>query len=335
MQTIINAVADGRTDEDGLMNDFIAGTFSSMREFASPFISESIWTEAVADIIARGGRTRDGFQVFNPQDTAGDKSYKIMGHLVKAQMPFSLEQLKRLDRSIESVDVLTKGKFDKYGQTFEVGDELAGLFGFRAVNVNPGRSINFKIADYQRGVRQSRSLFTREALRGGPIEARDIVDSYINANRALFDVRKNFKKDIDAARVLNISNADFASATGRLSQIDINTVDNNIFRPINISPDIRIAFRQNAEAIGEINNFVEAERVIAQIANEMKAVSLEEPDFPFFENPLLPSAQETPVTPNSLNLPGIDNNLISNTVNTNNLSNLSTAQKLAILFGNN
>ena len=62
--------------------------FGSMSEFAQPFISESIWTEAVADIIARGGRTRDGFQVFNPQDTAGDKAYKIMGHLVEAQMPF-------------------------------------------------------------------------------------------------------------------------------------------------------------------------------------------------------------------------------------------------------
>ena len=70
VQTIINAVADGRTDEDGLMDDFIAGTFASMSEFAQPFISESIWTEAVADIIARGGRTRDGFQVFNPQDTS-------------------------------------------------------------------------------------------------------------------------------------------------------------------------------------------------------------------------------------------------------------------------
>ena len=31
-----------------------------------------------------------------------------MAHLVKAQMPFSFEQLKRLDRSIESVDVITK-----------------------------------------------------------------------------------------------------------------------------------------------------------------------------------------------------------------------------------
>ena len=67
----------------------------------------------------------------------------------------------------------------------------------------------------------------------------------------------------------------------------------------------------------------------------MRKVSLEEPNFPFFENPLLPSAQETPVTPNTLNLPGIDSNLISRTVNTNSLSNLTTAEKLAILFNQN
>ena len=172
VQTLLNSVADGRTDEDGLMDDFLAGTFISMKEFAQPFISESIWTEAVTDLIARGGRTREGFQVFNPQDTAGDKGVKIMKHLVRAQMPFSFEQLKRLDRSIESVDVLVKGKFDEYGQNFEFGDEFQGLFGFREVKVNPERSLQFKVADYQRGVRESRSLFTREALRGGPIEPR-------------------------------------------------------------------------------------------------------------------------------------------------------------------
>ena len=84
-----------------------------------------------------------------------------MAHLVKAQMPFSFDQLKRLDRSIESVDVLTKGKFDKYGQEFEFGDEFGGLFGFRAVNINPGRTMNFKVAEFQQGIRDSRSLFTR------------------------------------------------------------------------------------------------------------------------------------------------------------------------------
>ena len=56
--------------------------------------------------------------------------------------------------------------------------------GFRAVNINPARTIKFKVADYKKGVRHSGSLFTRETLRGGPIEAREIVDAYINANRA-------------------------------------------------------------------------------------------------------------------------------------------------------
>jgi len=335
IQTVLNSVADGRTDEDGIMDDFIAGMFGSMREFAQPFISESIWTEAVADIIARGGRTRDGFQVFNPQDTEGDKAYKIMAHLVEAQMPFSLNQLKRLDQSIESVDVLQKGKFDKYGQTYEFGDEFAGLFGFRSVAVNPDRTLKYKVADYQRGVRESRSLFTREALKGGVVEPYEIVDAYLNANRALFDVRKNFKADLDAAKTLGITQSGFNTATDRVSNVEIGALNNNIYRPINISPEIQQAFAENAAKIGEVNPFISAQAALANIQQQLANTSLLDPAFPFIENPLLPSAQETPVTPNSLNLPSIDSNLVSNTVNNNSLSNLSTAQKLAILFNQN
>jgi hypothetical protein len=151
----------------------------------------------------------------------------------------------------------------------------------------------------------------------------------------LFGVRQDFKKDIDAARVLGISEDGFRSAVGRLSRIEVNTIDNNIFRPINISPEIRRAFADNAAKIGEVNPLDAASNAIAVIRDQMRNISLQEPNFPFIENPLLPSAQETPVTPNSLNLPSIDNNLISNTVNNNSLSNLSTAQKLAILFNQN
>jgi hypothetical protein len=314
------------------MDDFLAGTFISMKEFAQPFISESIWTEAVTDLIARGGRTREGFQVYNPQDLPGDKATKIMQHLVKAQMPFSFEQLKRLDRSIESVDVLTKGKFDKYGQAFEFGDEFQGLFGFREVKINPERGLDFKIADYQRGVRQSRQLFTREALRGGPIEPRDIVDAYINANRSLFQVRKQFKGDIDAAKTLNISEEGFRSSTGRLSGVEISTIGNNIFRPINISPDVISAFRENAERIGVANPLDVALDTILQLQSKMRNISLSEIDFPVFENPLVPIMQDTPATPTTLNLPSIDANIVNNPGAAGSFSNLTTEQKLRILF---
>ena len=99
-------------------------------------------------------------------------------------MPFSLNQLKRLDQSIEKIDVITTGKFDEYGQDFEFGDEFQGLFGFRAVNVNPERTLRYKVADFQRGSRDSRSLFTRVTLKGGPVEPREVVDAYIKCKQS-------------------------------------------------------------------------------------------------------------------------------------------------------
>jgi len=333
IQTILNQVADGRNDEDGMMDDFIAGMFGSMKEFAQPFISESIWTEAVTDIIARGGRTRDGFQVFNPQDTSGDKAYKIMAHLVEAQMPFSLNQLKRLDQSIESVDVLQKGKIDKFGQTYEFGDEFAGLFGFRSVAVNPDRTLKFKVANYQRGVRESRQLFTREALRGGPIDPSEIVDAYLNANRALFGVRKNFKLDLDAARTLGITQSGLRTSTDRLSGVEVGSIEQNIFRPINISSELQQAFAENAAKIGEPNPLISALTALGNIQQQLARTSLLEPEFPFIENPLVPIMQDTPATPTTLNLPSIDANIVNNPGAAGSFSNLTTQQKLEILFG--
>ena len=81
--------------------------------------------------------------------------------------------------------------------------------------VNPGRTMKYKVADYQQGVRKSGSLFTRVTLKGGPIEPREIVDAYINANRSLFQVKKDLKLDMDAARVLGISEENYDQAMDR------------------------------------------------------------------------------------------------------------------------
>ena len=339
IQTVINRVAAGETDEDGIMNDMIAGTFEAMKEFGQPFVSESIWSEAVLDLIARKGETRDGFQVFNPQDLPGDKATKIMKHLVKALMPFSAQQLVRLDQSIKSVDVITRipgagdDVFSSSGETYEFGDEFAGLFGFRAVNVNPARAMNFKVADYQRGVRESRQLFTREALRGGPIEPNAIVDAYINANRALFGVKQELGANINAAQTLGISQIDLDGSLDRLSNVEVNAINNNQFRPINISNDILAAFRENAIKLGVANPMDVAYPIIADIRAQMLSIPLTEIEFPFIENPLVPiTGTETALGPNTLNLPSIDVNAVNSRVQGNNYNNLTTTQKIDLLF---
>jgi hypothetical protein len=334
VQSVLNAVAEGRTDEDGIMDDFLAGLFTATKELGEPFVSESIWTEAAADIIGRGGRTRSGSRIYNDLDTPGDKAQAIMKHLVEAQMPFSAGQINRIFKAgLNEIDITEKGKFDKYGQVFELGDEMAGLVGFRAVPLNPERSLNFKIADYQKGVRDSRSLFTAKSLRGGPIDARDIVQNYINANRALYQVRQEFQKDIDGARVLGISEGNlYNTVTDRISRIDFATIDNDQFRPLAISTEVQQAFAENAAAIGVDNPYLEAAGAIAQVQGALSALRLSDGDFPLIENPLLPESFFT--GPSALNLGNIDQQTLSKTGQNNSLQGLTTAQKLAILFPN-
>ena len=335
LQTVVNSVQEGNKDNDGMMDDFAKGVLTSMKEFASPFISESIWTEAVSDILMRGGRTREGFQVYNDQDNDGDKASKIMAHLVKAQMPFSLNQLQRLDRSIKQVDVITKGKYDEYGQDFEFGDEFGGLFGFRAIDVKPERTMNFKVAEFQEGIRNSRSLFTRAVLKGGPIEAREIVDAYINSNRAMFEVKKNLKGDIEAAQLLNISKRNLFESLDRVSGLERSSIMSGRFRPYTVSAEVQNAIYENANALdGGSNPLREAMSAINMLQNEMSRLSLDLPDFPMFENPLMPIMQDTPITPTSLNLPQVDGSALQNQVSGGNFSGLSNKQKFDILFPN-
>ena len=42
--------------KDGIMDDFILGLIESTKEIGQPFISESIWTEALQDVAPILGR---------------------------------------------------------------------------------------------------------------------------------------------------------------------------------------------------------------------------------------------------------------------------------------
>ena len=41
-----------------------------------------------------------------------------------------------------------------------------------AVEIDPANSIKYKVADYARGTRNSKALFTRTMLKGGPSNTR-------------------------------------------------------------------------------------------------------------------------------------------------------------------
>jgi hypothetical protein len=139
---------------------------------------------------------------------------------------------------------------------------------------------------------------------------------------------------MDAARLLGISEEAFYDSLDRVSAREINDIDDNIFTPYEISNEVDNAIEENAMKIGSSDPLQGALYAIDSIQNKMSSINLSLPEFPVFENPLMPIMQDTPITPTSLNLPPINAESISSQVQGGNFSGLSNQQKFDILFPN-
>jgi len=291
IQTVLNAVNSGRFDKDGIMDDFILGLIESTKELGSPFISESIWTEAlqdVAPILGRGGTAADGKEIYNQDpaiDPIGSKIMKSVAHLVEAQAPLNWRQLGRLGLAMRPINSL--GKYDERGNEYELGNELLGIAGMRRVDVDPSKSLNYKITAFKDGVRNSRNLFTKETLKGGPITPAEIVDAYINSNRALYEINRRMFLDIDAAKILGMNeDAISTNMADRGERRAFNFINEGEFRPLSISPEVKSLFQMRADDLGISNPFEAAEDVIGRIREVLETTPLGADLFPNLENPL-------------------------------------------------
>jgi hypothetical protein len=285
IQALINEVQKGITDEEQLLPGVLRGMAQAAGELASPFISEAIYTEAALDIIARGGRTREGRQLYTAKTPEGEKIKIITNHLAQAMLPFSYQQLNRLYQAATD-------KPSKRGEFFEVPDELGGFIGFRAVRVDPVRSMGFKIADYQRGTRESRALFTggpESVLKGGPKTARDVIERFIAANKAKFNTDKEMLRNIKAADTLgtdmNLIRKEF---NDRGLKRVYGRLNNDIFAPYFPSENIQREFREIEQRIGIDNPFEEAIDTLLEIRDDLRDLSFDD-EFEIDINEYLPS----------------------------------------------
>ena len=279
INTMINSVNKG-IDEGEIMKNIALGMYDATKETVSPFISESIWFEGASDIFLRNGRTREGRRLWTEETPWGEKVSITAGHLVKTQMPGSVATFERLG-------LAARDEVDEYGRTFELGDELAGIAGFRAIPLDPLRSMKFKIADFRTGLNNARREFTAELLKGGVVDPEDIVDRFAVANEALFKVQKRMFKDYYAARTLGVNPKSLdLQFDDRVSNVQLNAIKSGRFKPFIPSENIVKAFRDNARLIGRQDTYRLAENEIRRMIREYNKLRLfGDFQFPSFENP--------------------------------------------------
>ena len=296
IQGVINSIDSGRTDNNGIMGDFVKGLAEGTKEIASPFITSSLWVEALQDvlptaILGRGGLDASGRRIYNEADSEGNKLMARMMHLIDAVAPFNASQMNRLFKA--SMPEGTALSYDKYGKDYKLGKELSGLVGLRAVDVDPDKGIKYKINEYQKNVRNARSLFTSKILKGGPVSPAEVVDAYINANRAMYESNKIMYRDIEAAKTLGMSDTAVETSMGeRGAGTAYDYLADGTFKPYTVSEAVAQVFQYNADALGVANPLDAAQPVLDRIAEVLESIPMGEDIFPDLDNPFSVSLGE-------------------------------------------
>jgi len=198
-QAVVNALNTGAGDKDSLMKALGTGMTDALAEVMKPYATESIYTEALIDSTIRRGIGREGRRVWNDADDIGVRMLKGTLHVAKSLQPGSIAQFKRITDAV-------RGKTDKkYGQTFNLSDELPGLIGLRAIDSNPERAMKYMVTSFGSNLKKADNLFIAPLLRGGRVSPEQIVDQYKYSEQRRFAFMRDMYKDIEAARALGMS----------------------------------------------------------------------------------------------------------------------------------
>ena len=197
-RAVANKIGDAGETSSSLAQALGEGMLEGTTELLEPFASESIFTEALIDSTFRKGRGKNGRKVWQEADDSFTKVLKGISHVGKSFQPGSYQQLKR-------VAVTALGKADpKYGETFELDDEIKGLFGFRPIQINPEKGLTFMTTRFNSRLKNANNLFTGSLLRGGRVSPETLLDTYgYSESRKLAEMKEMYQ-NIQAARKLGV-----------------------------------------------------------------------------------------------------------------------------------
>jgi len=197
-QAVVNALNTSGGNKDSLMESLGTGMTDALSEVMKPYATESIYTEALIDSTIRRGIGREGRRVWDQADDIGVRMLKGTLHVAKSLQPGSIAQFKRIGDAV-------RGKADKkYGQTFNLSDELPGLIGLRAIESNPERAMKYMVTSFGSNLKKADNLFIAPLLRGGRVSPEQIVDQYKYSEQRRFAFMRDMYKDIEAARALGM-----------------------------------------------------------------------------------------------------------------------------------
>ncbi len=336
--SVVNAIAQTDGTNESLKKALGQGLTDGVVELMEPFTSESIFIEGLVDSTIRRGIGKDGKKVWSPADDPLVKVGKGVLHVGETLTPGSISQLKRIGQA-------ATGKTDKYGNLFNLEDELPGIFGFRSITSDPAKALTFMTTSFVRDLKNADNLFTAPLLRGGRVTREDIINSYKYSQAQRFSTLKDMYKNIEAAKTLGVSNSVISRRVKRrgVRKDVFNQLMQGKFTPTRPSD---FFIKRLAEINRDLNKlegtqvrspYFEALPELNKIILDNRNLSLKEDNVKFFESVEPVTQQETSIqTPPVVTAP-VNPTIISQTSPQTgstlppNFANLPTAERNKII----
>ena len=262
------------------------GLAKGVSRFFRPYIDESIYFNVFNNLLIRKGVTADGRKLWNEEAPEGEKIKIALEYAATEVAPLSLKQFQRLYYA-------GTDQPGPRGEKYELSDEIAGFYGLRQVKVDPEKSLNFKINDFKKSIRNTRGLFTSEVLKGGRIEPNDIIQRYIVANAQRYKAFSELQRKINAAQVLDLNRKSINDLFERRQEKkNYKRILKNKFEPFTITENIEEVFERQEKKLQENFDTLDiptglprsVERIIKRLGKNMKRIPLGD-DFYKYINP--------------------------------------------------
>ena len=215
-RNILNLVTDPTESMETVDRNIIGQTIEGLEFFLRPFVDEALLTEAITDILVRGGKTKEGFdiKIINPvtkeplvwEERVDNNNLAEVANNMDVALGHILEKV--LPREVTDIASLTRGKKAiriEEGKTSLQRELLGKLTGQRLVTINPDKIKNdfsFKLRDLNKARKTYQSNINSSIAKN--MKAESVLSRYDEENNKNYREFVKSKRMLDAAKHFDI-----------------------------------------------------------------------------------------------------------------------------------
>ena len=326
---ILTQIGEGNLNKESLMKSLGEGMIESSTELLKPYATESIFTEALIDSTFRRGYGRAGRRIWSEEDETMVKIGKGMLHIGKSLTPGSISQMKRLGQA-------ATGTTDKYGNLYNLSDELPGLWGGREITADPAKALTYMTTRFGSDLKKDNNLFIGPLLKGGRVDAEDIINKYKYSESRKFNTMKEMYANIEAARDLGVPEYKIRKTITRrgIPKDVLNNLFQGVFTPARPNDFFVTKMSQinrdlnQKEGVNLPNPYFKALPEVNELINGNRRISLSNGNLSFYRERDNQQQSLTPIEP--LKLPPSNASAAGKTIDKLNPVNINNQATTAI-----